>query len=410
MCYGEDIIQAYIDKELPENEMNSVSEHIASCPVCQRIYQELLDDNNYISSLLDAYQDQIACMPLPAPVFPAAAPGGEHKSSISGLPEETGYIKKGLNLMHNKTLRRITYSAAAVAVLLLVTIGPLKSAAADLLGIFRVESFTALEFTPQDMKEIENAFSNGGKVDLKELGKITTDGTPETREASMEDAKDYVDFPVKQITSNKVIAGSAQITDRCSATVVFDSSKINSLIESLGGESSFPDDIDGKELSMEFPASVRTVYSPVGDTDQTAAIRPSSDIEEGSYEVVTPENSNNTVTLLQSPSPQLTVPEGVDVQKLKDAMLDLPFWPQNIRQQLEGINDWSHTLPIPVNIAEEKTKEVDINGAEGLLLHRSGQNGESEYNMVVWHKQGIVYSLSGNITSREALLYARSVN
>ncbi len=89
---------------------------------------------------------------------------------------------------------------------------------------------------------------------------------------------------------------------------------------------------------------------------------------------------------------------------LRQDFLTLPGLPADLVAQVQAIEDWEHTLIIPLP-PNGTSKEVRIEGAEGLLI--SDQTGE--YNGVLWQRDGKLYALGGKIGSSEVLRAARAV-
>lgn len=73
-----------------------------------------------------------------------------------------------------------------------------------------------------------------------------------------------------------------------------------------------------------------------------------------------------------SASPQLKVPEGIDVDQVRGALLMTPLLPENVRQQLANIQDWESTLPIPYVEGQDYSEDVKVQGNPGVFVAYAG--------------------------------------
>ena len=67
-CWPEGTLRAYLDGELPPDDMKSVAAHLAECADCEHLYSELSLRCGYVTNLLDALVEPLpARRPLPKP-------------------------------------------------------------------------------------------------------------------------------------------------------------------------------------------------------------------------------------------------------------------------------------------------------------------------------------------------------
>ena len=74
------------------------------------------------------------------------------------------------------------------------------------------------------------------------------------------------------------------------------------------------------------------------------------------------------------------MPEGVDLEQVRQAKLDLPMLPDAIRSKLAGIGDWRQPLPIPANA--DQARSLIILGQEAVLS--ANDHGRS----LIWLQDG----------------------
>jgi hypothetical protein len=154
---------------------------------------------------------------------------------------------------------------------------------------------------------------------------------------------------------------------------------VNEIMKSYGASKLLPNDIDGKTFKIDF-ASMAAINYRIND---------------------------KSIEIIQTKSPQVTVPEGVNVDEVYNAVVEMPIIPQNLQAQLKSIKDWKNTLYIPV--VESKVTEVDINGAKGYIASDRSNSESTPHTQVIWYNKGVIYSVSGKIDSNEILNIAKSM-
>jgi hypothetical protein len=89
---------------------------------------------------------------------------------------------------------------------------------------------------------------------------------------------------------------------------------------------------------------------------------------------------------------------------LRQDFLMIPGLPADLVAQVKEIDDWKHTLVIPVP-ANGSHKDVKIDGNEGVLI----SDAKGEHNLVLWRRDDRLYAIGGDIGAADALAAARSV-
>jgi hypothetical protein len=387
MCYDEGTLQEYIDREITGHKRWEIEAHVASCVECKKKLVELEKANNHLASGLSAMSKEISV--------------GEKdlrqawvrlaKDERFGAPVEKTE-KKGAFVMTQDRLRKVLMPVAAVAAITIaLSFAPVRSFAADLLNIFRVEKMEVVTVSPEDVQQMEQQMKkldgkNGGMADIKNFGKIESTGfNRATEDMTIADAEKAAGFdlslPAK--IGDRAQEPMANVTKGSEVSLTLDIAKANKMIESFGGEMVLPNELDGKKFTIRIPTVVAVDYSKTGDK----------------------------VMIAQGRSPELVLPDGVDPLAVRSALLSIPMIPDNIKQQIEAIQDWKHTLIIPnVNGSSQK---VDVNGTEGVFIQppkdvkgvaKAGNEGG-----LIWQKDGIIYAVGGNIDLAQAQEIAASL-
>jgi hypothetical protein len=116
----------------------------------------------------------------------------------------------------------------------------------------------------------------------------------------------------------------------------------------------------------------------------------------------------------QTRSPQLVVPDGVDAAQLRDVLVNLPFLPQNVRDQLATVDDWQSTLLIPS--VDGSARDITIGGTPAVLVSpksaardlRAKVGPLPDNATVLWNDKGVVRAVGGSITEEKAIALAKS--
>ncbi len=107
--------------------------------------------------------------------------------------------------------------------------------------------------------------------------------------------------------------------------------------------------------------------------------------------------------LAQIPSPSVEVPEGVDMQALGNAMLQLLGMTPEEAARLSQTIDWTTTLVVPMPTSVSTIQEVELDGTTGLYILSGWEPDatdpdEGHYNggMLLWEKNGFIMAIIGN--------------
>jgi hypothetical protein len=118
---------------------------------------------------------------------------------------------------------------------------------------------------------------------------------------------------------------------------------------------------------------------------------------------------------MQSPSPEVDLPPGVKLAQLGEIALRVLGLSKQEAHDFAQKVDWNSTFLIPIPADAAEVRQVNVNGAEGLMINASNtaQNRRSPYaksdSMVLWAKDGMVYAMHGDSGSVDLLELANSV-
>ncbi|RKL61310.1 DUF4367 domain-containing protein [Thermoanaerobacteraceae bacterium SP2] len=385
MCYDEGMIQAYIDGELSPEESKEVCKHLEICEKCRRKYDEM--------SAVDAFVEEKLAVEEKAFNFLCK---DEAWDRFNRRPAKSN-IEKGVFYMINRYKKIAAGAAAAVLISSIIWVAPVRNAAADFLSIFRVSKFKTITFTADDIAQIQFQLEEKGikNIDLKQYGNITVDGgdlKKEIRfeEGSPEDAVKSALQSIKDEAGVEVLLpevpdglrlASIQVTNPANMKITPNVKNLNQLISLFGGVQYFPEALDGRSFEISIKSNVRIYYE--------SSVKGKS-------------RANYWMAIEKMQSPDVTVPDGVNLEAVRDAVISLPFMPENVRRQLADIKDWKNTLPLPVEDGAD-VRNIVVNGNQGILI--SGRHN----NFAAWSDGKFMYWINTSLPEEQVLQIAESL-
>ncbi|MCG0274800.1 MAG: zf-HC2 domain-containing protein [Thermosediminibacteraceae bacterium] len=371
MCYDEGMLQAYLDGELNEKEEKRIKAHLASCRSCEKLLRELKDLGDFAKNKL---------------ALDFNPPEDSLKKRYKYL-----MIKKGAQDIMKKYGKLVAAFMAVLVISSAIWFAPVRDAVADFLSIFRLSKIEAVKITPEDLEQIKHRLNESGikEIDLEQLGKVraTGGGFEEVKPEDIALVFEKVAFeykPLKAPEGFELTFVGIEKPQRIEITPKVDG--MNQLISALGGTKLLPKELDGKTFVVTSKGIVRQSY-----------------VNEG-----VKSREFKSFVLSQIGAPEIHVPEGVDLTAVREAVLELPFLPENIRQQLYGIEDWQTTMPIPVDTEHADTEEITVNGKPGLLVKRTWGDNAVDYT-IIWTEDQTIFVLEGNLPAQELLQIAASL-
>lgn len=365
-CWDSSILRAYIDRELEPDTVAEIEKHLAECPECAHRYETLINNDRFINTVFTEHLDEIHM---------AEGNKNEAWNKLNARIK----IQNKRRLFELSTKYRRIAVAAVVAVCLVgsMSFAGVRGAVGEFLSVFRVEKIQTISITPQEMAQIQSAVEKGvGRIDIDKFGSLEVFGKDEAvNDITLAEAEKQVDFKLLAPQGEDYAAPKVNVQKYARKDFTLNVGYVNELITKLGGEKLLPAEIDGKTFSISMSPSVDLTYS----TDKGMPL----------------------FSLMEMKSPEMAVPGGIEVEPVKDALLGLPFWPEEIKQQLSGINDWEHTMVLP---DDGKGSRVTVRGCQGMFF--SNQAGQTQ---LIWLEDGVVYCLAGQLSQDKALEIAESM-
>jgi len=279
--------------------------------------------------------------------------------------------------------------AAALALMLFVGTPQGRGAAAQFLAQFRSERFAAVALNTDQIANIEQTMS-----ELQNLGTISgLDTAPEPQAvASVAEASRLVGFPVLEPDPATLPAGISatptgmRVMPAHQVRFTFDLDRARAYYQSIGQHDvTLPEQFDGAALVVNTPPVVLLEYRS-GDAP--------ADSPFGFGLVI---GQAGTVTV--------DVEGDVTLDELREFLFELPGLSPETVQQLQAIEDWETTLPVPIPVDEVYWERATIAGTPGLLLNDNTGLGSA----AIWQRDGRIFGIAGGMKARELQRVAESL-
>lgn len=276
-------------------------------------------------------------------------------------------------------------AAVVLAIALVITLPPTRALAQDFLNLFRVKKFAVVTIDPNQIKQFDNLNIDMEQLFAENVQVVKEPGKP-APVGSVAEASERVGYPVAvpSVLPNKAKL-EVTVQGEASAILTADVAKAQEILDLLGiNDITIPPQLDGAKITINKPASVSLHYT----------------------------FKNGNVTLMQSPSPEIQLPPGVEMKQFGEIGLRvLGLSPDQARDFAAQV-DWNSTflIPIPANAAQ--VRQVTVNGSDGLLLTSNGTNRSpmaSGDSVLLWANNGMVYGMQGRGSAVDLLEIANSV-
>jgi hypothetical protein len=354
----EGVLLSYLDAQLSSEQSQNIGAHVEGCPACQERLSILKARAGRVSDALGA-------------LSPGTPDQPDRRRALAVIESNRRQGQAMLNrIAANRRAQRVLAGVGVVIVLVgLFSLAPVRALARDFLGLFRVERFAVIPVDPERVEQIAQALDKnmffGEEEMVSEPGEMVMVET-------LDEAAALAGF-MPSMPQGFGQPDTITVMDGMQVRFTPDVEVLQAVLETLGLDPALlPEDIDGQPFDVTIPAGVTQYYND-GDPDM-----------------------QRDYTIVQVPSPTVEVPDGVDMQALGEAMLQVLGMSPQEAARLSASIDWTTTLvlPIPTNVAS--VSEVDINGTNGLLFEANDAEGFEPTSAVIWQKNGLVTMVAGN--------------
>jgi hypothetical protein len=419
-CADEGRLRAFLDAELATGERDDLAAHLDACPDCTGRLATLREESGSVGTLLAAW--------LPEPVAEPVAGGDERqaraalarfRSTMRETAGDSGVAPQGfigrtkewaatmIARLNTPRLRPAFGAVALVAILgLVLSFSPVGSLADQLFKTFRVQQFQAVTIHVPQMSSLPQLHDGNGMGDvtpeqlaqfqalLTPLGTPTTNATATTaREvADQAAARDFLAghgsklyAPGSVPATYSAIAARYGVADPTSSTYTLNVQTAQQYLAMLNSSElsalPWPAGVDQLTFGLDTPAAVATIY---GDKENRRGF--------GIVQMAVLKSD------IPGVGPVVTLPDELDVNAFRAALLALPGLPADTVAQVKGVKDWERTLIIPVP-EDATSKNVTVNGNNGLLI----LDGQGRGSLLLWQQDGMLFAIGGTLTEAEIM-------
>ncbi|MGQ9549213.1 MAG: anti-sigma factor family protein [Roseiflexus sp.] len=376
-CYDDGALRAGLDGELSEDALRVQQAHLAVCAACRARQAELCTLSEQAALLLRA----------PVPDSRAALSAlrrriDQERSVLVGecSSRTSSFITQRRVPMASTRIWRpwMRWAIALAAVVAFLALPPVRAAADQLLNIFRVQNVVFVPVSQERMEQLQQLNFNGETLFVTPPKQ--TAGSREPRSvASIDEAAALVGFTPAQPNLPSVAQAQFAVYDHATFEFQVNVESARELLRLAGvNDVVLPDALGAAPIIARMPPALAARYAGNG------------------YEVV----------LLQGVSPQVTLPDGVEMQQLGYAALRMLGMDARQAATLAAQIDWRTTLVFPFPADISALRQVSIGGSPGLLV--SGQELGEGYQSLYWQRGERFYILwlRGRGLSTDAFLAA----
>lgn len=269
-----------------------------------------------------------------------------------------------------------------LTLVVLLSFPTLRAAAEQLFELFRVRHYVAISFDPTRIEQLDRLylrnFINHSIRVVKREGEQTVE--------SLGTAGKIVNIQVRVPTElpNGLIQTEIEVRGEAAAVFTLDVLKLQEILNILGiTDLELPQQLNFANVSGRLPSAVVTRYT----------------------------NGQATIVLIQSRSPEIVLPEGMNLPQLIEIGLRIVgLRPDEAKRWAHSV-DWQGTMLVPVPDNAASFREVELRNAKGLLIEEGAARGPSHLggSSLRWSESGMVYALEGRVPSSELIKMANSL-
>jgi hypothetical protein len=280
--------------------------------------------------------------------------------------------------------RRALIAAAAVIVIgVLLSVPGVRASVAQFVSLFRVVNVVAVPVDASRIDRLKSEQLDIGAL-IGEHVQVVEDPGPPINVLSIADAAAAAGMTLalpQWLPDNTQVMETAVVGERV-VRVTADSQRLQQVMDALGiNDLTVPPGLDGHVVNVRVPPVVMIRYD---------------------------HHNNRRSRLFQARTPQLTLPNSIDVRALGEIGLRiLGLGPMEAKQFADAI-DWHTTLVVPVPPNATSFQQVDIGGRRGVLIQHQPKD-QSPTTTIVWSTSERVFALVSIQHVADVMAMANSV-
>jgi anti-sigma factor RsiW len=389
------ILRAYLDGELDSGQVAAIEHHLESCAMCQEELAVLRSHAAFVHDGLDRLPNSPE---VDNSAMAWAAFQKKREDCMNSERNRWTWLQK---------LSLVSGGLVVAAVVLVLTVAPVRVWAESLLAIFRVERVAILEINPAAMKNngLENNQLLNQAISRVISDEVTVTHKPQRLQliADAALASNDAGFTMRLLPDKT--PSSLLLESGTTMQMKLNRDRIQSILNEAGrGDLQIPESVDGATIGVRVPAGVIAFYNNCGDVasrmvGQTVARenakKSSAATDSGSSDEKSGHEADATcVSLIELPSPIVSAPQEIDPAQIAQVALQFLGMSANDAANFTQTVDWTSTLVLPVVRGESKYERVQVNENEAALLRPPNAKQSGHYSLI-WVDNGIVFALSG---------------
>lgn len=282
-------------------------------------------------------------------------------------------------------VRRWFAAAASIAaVAFVLTLPAVQAGAQAFLDLFRVVQFTGVEVDTERLRSLETSGLDPETIfgDVEPLAPPQEPVPYETAAEAGAAAGLRLRSPA-WVPPGYSSAG-LMVSSEHAARITVNTAGIQALLDTLGlDDVELPEGLDGQVATLRVPPIVSQAFA----------------------------NGDRTVHVIQSQSPDVTFPAGLDLAKLAYAGLRVLGMPEDEAYNMSVTIDWRSTLIVPVPAQATAYRPVNVAGNEGLLIVGEGvaEGEERRGGVLMWSADGQTFAVTGPLDGIALLEIAQTL-
>jgi hypothetical protein len=287
-----------------------------------------------------------------------------------------------LDMRHDWARRALVGAAAVVVVAAVISVPTVRASVAQFISLFRVVDFVAVPIDSSRLARLEAEHLDIGAL-IGEHVEILQDPGPPVSVASLDDAATAagMTLALPQWLPEKTTLLETTVVGERVVRVTANSLRLQQVMYALGiNDLSVPAGLDRQVVNLRVPPVVMIRY----------------------------DHGDRRSRLLQAQTPQLTLPDSINIQALGEIGLRILGLPPLEAKQFAQAIDWHTTLIVPVPPNATSFRQLDIGGHRGVLIQHQPRN-QSPTSTVIWSTSDRVFALVSIQSVTDALAMANSV-
>jgi hypothetical protein len=283
---------------------------------------------------------------------------------------------------HDWPRRALIPAIAVVVVAVLISVPGVRASVVQFVSLFRVVNFVPVPVDTSRLDRLRAENLDIGSL-IGEHAEVVKDPGPPVSVASLDQAATAAGMTLalpQWLPENTQVLETSVMGERV-VRVTANGQRLQQVMDALGiNDLTVPEGLDGQIVSVRVPPVVMIRY----------------------------EHGSRRTRLFQARTPQLTLPNNINVRALGEIGLRILGVAPTEAKQIAQAMDWHTTLILPVPPNVSSFRQVNIGGHLGVLIQHQPPN-QSPTSTIVWSTSDRVFVMVSIQGSQDVFAMASSV-